>query len=138
MIGLENIDLDELDFESQCRISHLEEHIPDDFIKRIEALAERVKSNMKQKNYDATNELIVKGVEMIRTGIHDAYSRSILAAFLIEYANYGFSLEGVRIADELFGEGWEILVKEGDSILLNSYIQRGSHIAIYRSLYIEI
>lgn len=124
--------------EAQYLLDHIDKHIPDDFVERIESIAESIKSSMHQNEYDEANRMVHTGVKMIRDEIQDTYCRSISLSFLIDIAGYAFFLDGVELADELFCEEWGHLTQQKDMILLNSYTMRADHLIDKRNMYYQL
>lgn len=137
MIGLENINMDEINLELQYRLSHVGRHISDDFIKRIDQAAEEVKWRLSMPDFLGANEAVKACIEMIQNEIQDAYSKCLLAACIIEESNYAFFLPAIQDVQAMFGETWHEIVKEGDSVFINSHIFHAQNIAAQR-LYFDL
>lgn len=126
-----------LDKEDEYRSEYREKHVPVGFIKRIEPLSKEIERCMEKQDFECANDLLEEGIGMIQNEIRDDYCVGVLAAYLIASAHYCFAIEGVQRAYDLFGSTWESLVKEGDTILLNSWVFWCNNITIQRSLYAE-
>lgn len=116
-------------------LDHIDKHIPDEFVKGIDSVVEKIRSCMNRADYDKVNECVEESFEMIQNEIKDVYSQSILTAFIIKSSCYRFFLPAVQASQDFFGELWYELAKEGDPILIDSYIVRCYEIAAKRKAY---
>lgn len=123
--------------ESEYRRKHREKHIPPEFISRIELISDKIEQSMKANDLNQTSYFIETGISMIENEIQDVYCKSFVAAFLIDSAKYRFDIPALDRAYDLFGSAWDVLVKEGDTILLNSWAYWCNRIVIRRSLYTD-
>lgn len=123
--------------EDEYRRKHREKHIPVGFIARLDIISDKIEQSMQAEDLQQADYYIETGIEMIKNEINDAYCKSILAAFLIDSTEYRFDISSVDKAYDIFGSGWDVLVKEGDTILLNSWAYWCNKIVAFRSLYAE-